>query len=735
MRIERRILRSRVARRIFTLFILCAVIPIAALAFLAFGLVTAQLQEQSQRRLHQAARTVGLAIYERLLFLDAEADRFLLRRDVETGGRAAAGTAELGDELRRRFIGLARIGRAGEHRPLMGAMAPVALAPGEREGLGSGKTVLFTRTSDEHVPRVFLAKTLSADPGGDVLLAEVSPRYLWGAGEGVPLPALTELCVLDPGGRVLTCTAPVSPAGLQQATQRDIHSGAKQFKWSSDDETYLAAAWPIFMPSRFASRPWIVVVSEAERDALASLAYFRMVFPLVVLLSLWVVTLLSLRLIRRSLVPLERLQEGTRRIATGQFDSRVAVASRDEFEELAGSFNRMAEQLGRQFHALASMTEITQVVLSSLETSRVVETVLARMADVSPCDRVAVILADDGAPAGARLYLQDLTGGRAAVEEPIRLEGQALGELEAARVLLPSILPPYLASLGHRGIRSCALLPISLRGRLAAVIVLGYRGAADGGERELGPARQLADQVAVALANARLVEELDQLNWGTLRALARAIDAKSPWTAGHSERVTALAMEIGRAMGLGPTELDVMQRAGLLHDIGKIGTPPGILDKPGRLTEDELRIMREHASVGASILEPIGAYAEVIPVVRQHHERFDGTGYPDGLGRQAIDLRARIFSVADVYDALRSDRPYRAGQDRATVIDYIRAGSGTQFDPEIVEVFCRVMADRPPEPVERAAAPGPPPSAYPGLASQAAASGAALPPGPPAGAA
>jgi putative nucleotidyltransferase with HDIG domain len=697
MRIERRILRSRVARRIFVLFIICAVIPIAALAFLAFGLVSGQLQEQSQRRLHQAARTVGLALYERLLFLDAEADRFLLRRSGEAGGARVALIGELRNELLRRFVGLARVGRSGESDVLLGALAPVELGARERDGLSSGKTVLFTRISAEGSARVFLAKALGAQATGDLLLAEVAPGYLWGAGEGVPLPAVTELCVLDPGGRVLMCTLPISAQGLQEATQRETHSGAKQFRWSSEDEAYLAAAWPIFMPSRFASRPWTVVVSESERSALASLDYFRMVFPLVVLLSLWLVTLFSLRLIRRSLVPLDRLQEGTRRIATGQFDSRVAVTSRDEFEELAGSFNRMAEQLGRQFHTLASMTEITQVVLSSLETTRVVETVLARMADVSPCDRIGVILTSGPPPAAARLYLQDPTGARAAIEEPVQLEAQDGRELEAARVLLPPALPGYLASLGQRGIRSCVLLPIALRGRLAAVIVLGYRADADGGERELGPARQLADQVAVALANARLVEELDQLSWGTLRALARAIDAKSPWTAGHSERVTSLAIEIGRAMGLGPKELDVMQRAGLLHDIGKIGTPPGILDKPGRLTDDELKVMREHAQVGASILAPIAAYAEVIPVVRQHHERYDGRGYPDGLAGQAIDLRARIFSVADVYDALRSDRPYRTGQDRQTVVDYIRAGSGTQFDPEIVEVFCRVVANRPPE--------------------------------------
>ena len=182
-------------------------------------------------------------------------------------------------------------------------------------------------------------------------------------------------------------------------------------------------------------------------------------------------------------------------------------------------------------------------------------------------------------------------------------------------------------------------------------------------------------------------KRLDRLNWGTLTALARAIDAKSDWTAGHSERVTKLALNMGRILGLNQEELDNLHRAGLLHDIGKIGTPAELIDKSERLTLEEQQIVNEHPSIGERILEPIEAYAEIIPIVRQHHEWFNGKGYPDGLAGEAINLGARILAVADVYDALSSERPYRAAMDPDEALQIIKDHSGSHFDPVVVDAF------------------------------------------------
>jgi putative nucleotidyltransferase with HDIG domain len=281
---------------------------------------------------------------------------------------------------------------------------------------------------------------------------------------------------------------------------------------------------------------------------------------------------------------------------------------------------------------------------------------------------------------------------------PVRLSVEEVKELydHPEQLLIDSTgeYPQYLASLTELGADLFLALPMFVNERLSGLIVLGYLDAAALDEEDAVQARQLADQVAVAISNARLIEELDELNWGTLYALARAIDAKSHWTAGHSERVTELALKIGQALGLDQKQLDDLHRGGLLHDIGKIGIPPEILDKAGKLTDEEYQLMREHVSIGARILEPIEAYAGIIPVVLHHHEYYDGSGYPDGLSRENIDLGARIFTVADHYDALISDRPYREGMPRDTVIGFIKEDSGTKFDPKVVDAFLEVMAQQ-----------------------------------------
>jgi len=188
------------------------------------------------------------------------------------------------------------------------------------------------------------------------------------------------------------------------------------------------------------------------------------------------------------------------------------------------------------------------------------------------------------------------------------------------------------------------------------------------------------------------VEALEQLDLGTLTALARAIDAKSAWTAGHSERVTNLALKMGHVLGLSARDLQIMHRGGLLHDIGKIGTPPEILDKPGKLDAEEMQIMQDHVKTGVRILEPIPVFREALPIVAQHHEWFDGSGYPAGLAGENISVHARILAIADCYDAVVSDRPYRKGLPKQQALEMLRQKSGTQFDPTLIELFMQMVA-------------------------------------------
>ncbi|MCC7051648.1 MAG: HD domain-containing protein [Gemmatimonadaceae bacterium] len=188
------------------------------------------------------------------------------------------------------------------------------------------------------------------------------------------------------------------------------------------------------------------------------------------------------------------------------------------------------------------------------------------------------------------------------------------------------------------------------------------------------------------------LQRLDALQAGTVLAFARAIDANSPWTAGHSERVTTVALEIGRTLHLSAADLDTLRRGGLLHDIGKIAVPPEILDKARRLSDEEWVVMRRHPVVGCEILAPIPAFADTLPIVRWHHERMDGTGYPDQLRGEEIPWLARIAAVADVFDALASHRPYRAGLSTREACDIIQRSSGTHFDPRVVHAFMDAVA-------------------------------------------
>ena len=201
----------------------------------------------------------------------------------------------------------------------------------------------------------------------------------------------------------------------------------------------------------------------------------------------------------------------------------------------------------------------------------------------------------------------------------------------------------------------------------------------------------LGAQVGVAMENARLISDLEQLFLGTVRSLSSAIDAKSPWTSGHSERVTRYALRIGTDMGLAGNELKDLELAGLLHDVGKIGTYEYILDKPDKLTNDEMNIMRQHPGKGADILMSIKQLLPIIPAIKHHHEFYDGTGYPDSLQKEAIPLFARILTVADTVDAMGADRPYRKGRTMNVIIGELRRCSGTQFDPNVVDVFLRTV--------------------------------------------
>jgi putative nucleotidyltransferase with HDIG domain len=699
MKFEMTFLRSRVARRIFVLFLCCALLPIGALAILSFNQVEKQLRELGQRRLQHANKAVGVAIVERLVFLKDEMKAVASKYAIKSNRVFPAPDAEFDHHLKERFKGLAVITGRGKRISLFGHVPNIPeLTPQQSEHIRSGGTLVSSERFPDLTLEIFM--TMALDPknqGRGIIVGQLNAPYLWLPSVENPLLPMTELCILDQSNHVLFSSLPGPVSFLEQAALKMSRSAVGQFEWVHEKKEYIASYRSIFLQGAFLTPKWTVVLSESKSDVLVPATNFKKIFPLIILLSLWVVLLLSAVQIRRSLIPLEKLQEGTKRIAAQDFDSPVTIKSRDEFEELAASFNAMASRLSKQFNTLTTMGEIDRAILSSLDTEKIIGVVLSRIRDVFPCNYVSVTLLDYSDRIIGRTYTKSGTTDKEKAVETIDFSDKEIQHLvshpESLLIEWGEAVPSYLAPIVQNGVKTFLILPIILKKKLSGFTTLGWSFKSTMHTQEdFDRARQLADQIGVALSNASLIRELNELNWGTLEALARAIDAKSHWTAGHSERVTRLALKIGRFLGLTQEELDVLHRAGLLHDIGKLGIPVDILDKEGKLTKKEEQLMREHVRLGLRILEPIAAYHEVIPVVAHHHESFNGEGYPDGLAGKDISLGGRIFAVADSFDALTSNRPYRQALNREYAVEMIKQGSGSRYDPDIVQALLEVMA-------------------------------------------
>lgn len=206
--------------------------------------------------------------------------------------------------------------------------------------------------------------------------------------------------------------------------------------------------------------------------------------------------------------------------------------------------------------------------------------------------------------------------------------------------------------------------------------------------------RLRSTEAEVALVNRRLeqsMREAEQHSLGTLRALNAAVDAKDSYTARHSLAVADYALVIGRKVRLGDRDLRDLEQAGLVHDLGKIGVPEAVLLKPKRLTRDEFLVVCDHSETGARIIESIPSLRRLVPVVRHHHERWDGSGYPRGLAGSDIPLLARVLAVADAYDAMTTDRPYRRAMRSDEVRAEIERGMGVQFDPALAQALLEAL--------------------------------------------
>lgn len=344
---------------------------------------------------------------------------------------------------------------------------------------------------------------------------------------------------------------------------------------------------------------------------------------------------------------------------------------------------------------LLALAEISRMVNSSLDLQTVLREVMDTIIRLTGADRGFLMLKDETGELQTRvarnwerasLKAQEIHVSRTVVDWVVA---------HATPILTTNALddPRFSAqeSIIAYSLRSILCVPLKAKDRLIGVLYADSRlqeGLFNEEDRTL--LTLFAHQAAVAIENARLFNALAEAYDQTLDALVAALDTRDRETEGHSQRVVRFALLIAAEMAYPEDDLNNLQRGALLHDIGKIGIPDAILRKPGPLDDDEWEIMRKHPEFGRRMLSGIPFLNRPLDVIYAHQERYDGTGYPKGLAGEAIPIGARIFAVADAFDAITSDRPYRKAQSLETARQVIRDNSGTQFDPKVVQVFLSI---------------------------------------------
>jgi HD domain/FHA domain/GAF domain len=344
--------------------------------------------------------------------------------------------------------------------------------------------------------------------------------------------------------------------------------------------------------------------------------------------------------------------------------------------------------------AIEALLATSRELMACTDLPGLLDRVLDRLQPVLKPDRSAILLFDAASgdlttravrPDGAYTSVSDFASSTL-VREAIR----ARELIEVCDAALESRLPDAI-SLARAGVRSALCVPLLGRtGPIGALYADQVWYAGRFSPEQVQYAAAFAAHVAAALETAKLYDDRERQVRATLESFARAIDARDKYTAGHSERVTAYTLVLARMVGIPSPELEVLRRACMMHDIGKVGVPDNVLLKPGPLNKEERAKMEAHVTIGFDMLLPLPFMRDSLPGIRGHHERWDGSGYPDKIAGRDIHPHARIMSVADSYDAMTSARPYRNALLLEEASKRIRQDAGKQFAPEAVEAFIAV---------------------------------------------
>jgi len=408
---------------------------------------------------------------------------------------------------------------------------------------------------------------------------------------------------------------------------------------------------------------------------------------------------------------LNALRGGAERIAAGDYSHHIAGESRNELGVVTREFNRMADKVSAFIAEREEKTKAQITQLNFLEGMSQTLTQALSIPDILSHFTHSLTESMGVTCACVALLDEDKKSLAVCASHPVRLmpgavdPGQVCSKADCPNLWqimesrkhqlikdFDSLSDPERKLFHAHDAKAVLCVPITGKKDVLGVVILGESRSS---EREpINKAKikfgyAMVSQAAAAIENGKLRDHLLEQAKEAVLAMAEAVDKKSPWTAGHSKRVTEFALAIAEALHWTAEQLDEFRLTGLLHDIGKIGTPGTILNKEGKLTEDEYAVIKKHPDDGAHIISRMKQLRGLIPGIRHHHEWYNGMGYPDGLKGEEIPLAARILAVADAYDAMTADRPYRKGLSRTEALERLRNAAGEQFDPDIVEIFQR----------------------------------------------
>lgn len=349
--------------------------------------------------------------------------------------------------------------------------------------------------------------------------------------------------------------------------------------------------------------------------------------------------------------------------------------------------------LDKKLDQLNTLIELTALINSTLDTGEIRKRAIEAATKLAGAEAGSLLLIDRNT---GELFFEVALGDKGERLKEIRLkkgEGIAGWVAEKGELLIIHDVqsdPRFYKGADTKSefvTKDMICVPVKTKDKILGVLQTINKKAGTFNDEDAEILSALANQVGVAIENANLYQELKDAFYGTAQALAETIEKRDPYTGGHTKRVMNYSLAIGRMLGLDRAELENLKLSAILHDIGKIGVRDNVLLKESRLDSAELEAMNMHPKYGSDILSHVKQLKDVIPGMRGHHEKYDGTGYPDGLKGSEIPLTARIIAVADTFDAMTTDRPYRKALSAESAFAELRKYAGRQFDPAAVEAF------------------------------------------------